>query len=512
MTLAGIVLASLLFRVHVSNECSLWLDETITRADVLKSWPVVLAGPERVHPPLLFVLTKAVTQVFGTGETSLRAVSLVFGCVLLVAVYWLAAELGLKPLRRLAVVASLAVAPFFLRHATEARQYALFPAFGTLAIAATLRLWREPVQLRYLALFATSAAGMALTHYFGLAYAVALFGVVMLGTLLRWPELVVGRRTLAAALLIVLPLLGVFAWVALRAVDLARYYDRRQSGSGTVPWPDLLRELLREFAFTTAPSIRIPQAVLAAVGLALLGRSLRGGARLVPATLAFGPCLVALFITSGHFVAARYLAPSWVLYHVGACAALFELGDRARLLATRAPARLGAALAWAPFVLPLGLRFAEYPDAYGTGEEDYRGFQRDFVAKFARDTVLVTYDSGFADRILSVYGVGQRTLALDKFRPVHGVKRYLVAEMHVRGAARRAKFEALLAARMGISPSVWQSLPLVDLPETTYQPSVPARLIVFDDDQSIALPAPRTRREPPRTHRRHAPREHESLE
>jgi hypothetical protein len=246
--------------------------------------------------------------------------------------------------------------------------------------------------------------------------------------------------------------------------------------------------------------------------LALLGRSLRGGARLVPATLAFGPCVAALFITSGHFVAARYLAPSWVLYHVGACAALFELGDRARLLATGAPARFGAALAWAPFILPLALRFAEYPVAYGTGEDDYRGFQRDFLAKFARDTVLVTYDSGFAQRILSVYDVGQRPLALDKFRRVRGAKRYLVAEFHVRGAARRAKFEALLAARMGISPSVWQSLPLVDLPETTYQPSVSARLVVFDDDQSTALPAPRTGREQPRTRRQHTPREHEYSE
>jgi len=512
VTLAGIVLASLLFRVHVSRECSLWLDETITRAEVLEPWPAVLAGPERAHPPLLFVLTKAVTQVFGAGETSLRAVSLVFGCVLLVAVYWLGAELGLKPLRRLAVVASLAVTPFFLRHATEARQYSLFPAFGALAIAAVLRLWREPVRLGYLALFATSAAGMALTHYFGLPYAVALFGVVLLGTFVGWSELVVGRRTLALALMIVLLLLGVFVWVALRAVALAHYYERSRSASGTVPWPDLLRELLREFAFTTAPSIRIPQAVLAAVGLALLGRSLRGVARAVPATLAFGPCLVALFITSGHFVAARYLAPSWMLYHLGACAALFELGDRARLLAARAPARWGAALAWAPFVLPLGLRFAEYPDAYGTGEDDYRGFQREFLARFARDTALVTYDSRFADRILSAYGVGQRPLPLEKFRRLPGVKRYLVAEIHVRGAARRAKLEELVAARMGVSPSVWQSLPLVDLPETTYQPSVPARLVVFDDDESAALPAIRTEGERPRKHRRHAPLEHEFSE
>ena len=98
------------------------------------------------------------------------------------------------------------------------------------------------------------------------------------------------------------------------------------------------------------------------------------------------------------------------------------------------------------------------------------------------------------------------------FRRLPGVKRYLVAEIHVRGAARRAKLEELVAARMGVSPSVWQSLPLVDLPETTYQPSVPARLVVFDDDESAALPAIRTEGERPRKHRRHAPLEHEFSE
>jgi hypothetical protein len=493
IALFAIVLASLAFRVHVSKQCSLWLDEVLTHQEVGAPWPVVLGGPERVHPPLLFVLVKLVVSLFGGSATSLRAVSLVFGCVLLLATDWLCAELGLTPARRLGAVVALAITPFFLRHATEARQYALFPALGTLATAATLRLLREPTRVGILAVFAASAGAMAATQYFGLAYALALLGVVTLGTLPAWLRMELPtRQRLTAALLV-----------------LASYYSENYDGAGTSTWQSLLELMVRHFAFTTANAVGLVQPLLAAAGLVLLGRSLAGLARIVPAALTFAPCVGALFITSGHFVAPRYLAPAWVLYEIGTCAALFALGDLLRRTAARLPAMLAVALAWLPFVAPVGLRLAEYPDAFGTGDDDYRGLQRYFLEHLRSDTALVTYVGRFGDRIMgSEYSVGRRPIPLERFRPVPGVQRYLLAEIHVHSSDRGAQLESLVQSRMGIPLDVWRALAPLDLPGTTYQPPVTARLIVFDGNTVKLPPVHRQRRDRAPRHRRRPVRSH----
>jgi hypothetical protein len=505
VVLALIVLASLAFRVHVSRACSLWLDEVGTELDVQKPWTAVLRGAERVHPPLLFILIKLVFPLFGDSETSLRAVSLAFGCVLLVAVDWLGAELGLKPARRLIVVAWVAITPFFMRHATEARHYALYPAVGTLATAATLRLLREPTRLAYLGGFAISAAAMAATHYFGLPYAVALAGVIVVGALPHARRRAFTRRRALSFVLILVALFAVCTWIALRAVALARFYARPETGDDTLPWRELFGSIVDHFAITTAaPWVAWTELLLAIFGLVWTARSLEGIARLVPAALAFGPCIGALFITSGHFVAPRYLAPSWVLYQVGACIALFTLGDRIRLAAAKAPAKLASALAWTPLAVLLGLRVADYPVDYGAGEDDYRGLQHYFIEHLAADTALVTFDAVAGQRVMgNVYRVGKPPLTLESFRRVPGINRYLIAEIHV-SPSRQPRLEALVRARLGLSPAAWRALPLFDLPETTYQPAVPAHMVVFEGGRARtgAPPNAGNKHAPHRRHRR----------
>jgi hypothetical protein len=506
LVLAAIVVLSLLFRLHVSSLCSLWLDEVLTHMDVTKPWPQVLHGPERVHPPLLFVLVKVVVQLFGGSETSLRAVSLLFGCVLLVAVYWLCLELGLKATRALAIVALLAITPFFIRHATEARHYALYPALGTLAAAATFRVLREPERLRFLVLFAASASAMAMTHYFGLAYAFALLGVILVGLLPHWRRVGFSARVTRVSALVLVLLFCVLVAVTLNALAVARFYSKPGSGDAT-PWRGLLYTTVDEFSFIdegqSAGMIQIP---LAALGLLLIGWPLGGIARIVPAALGFVPCVLALFIRSGHFVAPRYLAPSWVLYHVGSCAALFAAGDRLRALLVKAPARLGPLLAWGTLAVPLAFRLAEYPNGYGAGTQYYRGLQRYFVEHLASNTRLVAFDGGFGERIMGIeYSVGSLPLRLETFRRVPGIERYLVAEFHTASDVRQARLESLVQARLGLSPEAWRELPLLDLPETIYQPAVRARIVELDGSTPMPPDKPRPRQAPRRPRRRVAP-------
>ncbi|HWZ92700.1 MAG TPA: glycosyltransferase family 39 protein, partial [Polyangiaceae bacterium] len=433
MAVACVVLLSLAFRLHVSHECSLWLDEVSTHVHVLQSWPKVLYGPEPQHPPLMFVLVKVATNFLGTGETAMRSVSLFFGCILLVAVYDLCLELGLTVRRSVIVVSTLALSPFFIRHATEARQYAMFTAFSTLATARALRLLRGPVRTRDLVGFAINAVAAAATQYFGLAYALALLGSIAIGVAQQWKQTAMSRRLAAVGTL--LGCLVPLGYLTLRAAALGRTYAVGEIGATGGPAfnSELLQDYLHSFSFLTNELWSVAlQPGLTLVGLVLLSRQLRGVARTLPLGLGLVPCVAALFMSGQHFIAARYLAPSAVFYHLGACVALFAAVDRIRLALARG--RLPALLA--PYVggfMLIGLlaaRLREYPDGFGAGEEDYRALQRYFRAELARDTALVAYPGFFGELLLhKEYNVGTRLISLEKFRPLPGVNRYLIVEV-----------------------------------------------------------------------------------
>ncbi len=502
VALACIVLVSLVYELHVSGRCSIWIDEACTYLDVKRPWPAVLRGAERAHPPLLFILMKLVVEVFGLSVTSIRSVSMLSGCALLVAVYLLCVELGLSTQRALIAVASFALAPFFIRHAAEARHYALYPALGTFASFCVLRSIRQPARVGYLVGFAASAAAMAATQYFGLAYACALLGLLLVSVVPKWKRTPLGRRRAFAAGVVLLALLGVLAWVFARAVALARYYGQPGLPNDTLPWRVLLRELIDEFSFAgampVAPDVEVAFAV---AGLALLGRSLPGALAVAPAALALAPCALSLLITSGHFVAPRYLAPSWVLYHLGAIAALFGLGDVLARVAARSRPRLGALLRWAPILCTGALRLALYPREFGTGYEDYRGLQTYFRAHFGADTALVTFRGLFGQRIMgAVYGVGSPPIWLENFRPRPGITRYVVAEIEVADPDRQAMLEDLVEEHFGLTPAAWRALPILPVPHSEYQESVVARLVMLDEK---AVPPSAPKRKEHHHHRHH---------
>jgi uncharacterized membrane protein len=113
--LACIIALSLAYRLYVSHECSLWLDEASTAKEIYSPWPKLLRGPEREHPPLMFVLVRVAVEILGRGDTAVRAVSLLFGCGLLAAVYFLCVELGFRATQALVPTGWLALTPFFVR-------------------------------------------------------------------------------------------------------------------------------------------------------------------------------------------------------------------------------------------------------------------------------------------------------------------------------------------------------------------------------------------------------------
>jgi hypothetical protein len=491
LAVACVVLLSLAYRLHVSRACSLWLDEVSTHFDALQSWPRVLDGPEREHPALMFVLVKIATYVLGTSETAVRSVSIFFGCLLLVAVYELCLELGVTVWRSVIVVSTLAMSPFFIRHATEARQYAILAACCTLATTRALRLLRGPVRTRDLVGLMLNAVAAAATHYFGLAYALALLGSSAIGVGQHWKKTAPPRRLAAVgALLVCLVPLG---YLTVRASELGRHYavGAIDSAAGPVFNSELLQGILENFSFLTNEVwSHVLQPGLTLVGLVLLSRQLRGVARALPLGLGLAPCIAALFISGQHFIAARYLAPSAVFYHLGACVALFAAVDYIQPLLARGkwPALLAPHLGGLVLVGFLAARLQEYPDGFGAGAEDYRGLQRYFRAELARNTALVSYPGHFGELLLhEEYDVGPRLISLEKFRPLPGIHRYLIVEL----ASPRYHSDAgaLVERNLGISAQAWSSLPLFPLPRSTYQGAVPAYLVEPPSDWVWVPPA-----------------------
>ena len=485
LAVACVVLMSLAFRLHVSSVCSLWLDEVSTHLDALKSWPSVLHGPSPQHPPLMYVLVKIAIRFLGTSETGVRSVSIFFGCLLLLAVYELCLQLGLTLWRSVIVVSTLAMSPFFIRHATEARQYAILAAFCTLATTRALRLLRGPVRTRDLLGLALNAVAAAATHYFGLAYALTLLGSGAIGVVQHWKETATPRRLAAlGALPVSLVPLG---YLTVRASALGRTYavGAIDTSAGHAFNSDLLQSILDNFSFlSTQVWSSVLQPGLTLVGLVLLTRRLRGVARALPLGLGVAPCVASLFISGQHFIAARYLAPSAVFYHLGACIALFAAVDRIQLLLAwgKWPRLLAPLVGGLMLISLLAARIREYPDGFGAGAEDYRGLQRYFRAELARNTALVAYPGPYAELLLHrEYDVGPRLISLEKFRLLPGIHRYLVVLVHA-SAERRAEAGVLVARNLGISAQALSSLPLVPLPHSTYQSAVTAYLIVPPSD------------------------------
>jgi hypothetical protein len=173
----------------------LWLDEALS---------VNIAGlplgeiPDALrhdgHPPLYYVLLHGWSQVFGTSDVAVRALSGVLS-VFMLPLVWLASRRRGGP--RLAVIALslFALAPFALRYATETRMYTLVMVLvlaGYLLIDDVVRRGRATlVRLVGIALVSTA---LLYAHYWSLWLLGAL--VIVLGWR-SWRSPDVGTRSAA---------------------------------------------------------------------------------------------------------------------------------------------------------------------------------------------------------------------------------------------------------------------------------------------------------------------------
>lgn len=177
-------------RAHHLAGDSLWIDEMLTERTAGASLSAIFS--RRDHPPLLYLLSRLSLQIFGDGAFALRMPSLFAGVLALPLLYRLGKEIG-RPGAGLWSALLLALTPFHVRHAQEARHYALLL---TLTVATYLLLYRGLRRPSWRAwfLFAMLTGLNLYTHYAALI--VLLSQSVLIGLWLGY-QLWRGRYRLA---------------------------------------------------------------------------------------------------------------------------------------------------------------------------------------------------------------------------------------------------------------------------------------------------------------------------
>ncbi|MCR9145137.1 MAG: hypothetical protein NXI24_23065 [bacterium] len=98
-----------------------------------------LAEDEPQHPPVYYILARIYVAQFGDSIAVLRGLSAILSLLALPAMFWLCLELGASRRACWSGVALIAVSPFFVLYAQEARQYSLWAALIIALNAALLR-------------------------------------------------------------------------------------------------------------------------------------------------------------------------------------------------------------------------------------------------------------------------------------------------------------------------------------------------------------------------------------
>jgi uncharacterized membrane protein len=229
------VITSLWFSGYTVNEVRERLgDREVGVADVLTSQQVnpergmgsfvaALALDDAHHPPFYYGLVRLWAGWFGDSVAAVRLLSALLSLLAFPCLYWLARELFEERLTAWVAVALLAVSPFHVLYAQEAREYSLLTVVLLVSSAVLLRALRLQAP-RWWALYAVTVA-LGLYTSFLFAIVALAHGAYVAGTGLRavggggfrWPAAVKGY--LAASLV------GAAAfvpWVVVLVVNMTR--------------------------------------------------------------------------------------------------------------------------------------------------------------------------------------------------------------------------------------------------------------------------------------------------
>ncbi|MEM9006874.1 MAG: glycosyltransferase family 39 protein [Cyanobacteria bacterium P01_F01_bin.86] len=111
------------------------------------------------HPPLYYLMARLWAVFFGASVTAMRALPAITSLLAFPCIYWLCWELFESPLVGWLAMALVAVSPFHVLYAQEAREYSLWVITVLISSAAVLRASRLNTKGSWLVYAATAALG-----------------------------------------------------------------------------------------------------------------------------------------------------------------------------------------------------------------------------------------------------------------------------------------------------------------------------------------------------------------
>ncbi len=204
LTLLSILFLGGLLRFYNNTAVALWHDEAFSALYIKYSWSEMMyrIGLD-VHPPLYYWILRLYTYVFGDGLLSLRALSIFFGLLTIYAGYlFVKKAFGNE---KLALVAALflAINPFQIQYALEARMYTL-GTFLVLISSWLLLKALEDNKYKYWIWYGIATAAALYTHYY-LVFSIAAQGLYLLYLFIREKQInfrAIGSYVLAALLFV----------------------------------------------------------------------------------------------------------------------------------------------------------------------------------------------------------------------------------------------------------------------------------------------------------------------
>jgi uncharacterized membrane protein len=175
---AGLVTAVILgVLARFEATSPLWLDEALSvNIASLPLGEITEALRHDGHPPLYYWLLHAWMEVFGSGDRAVRALSGVIGVATLPLAWWAGRLLGGRRVGYIAL-ALVALSPYAVRYATEARMYSLIMFLVLAGYIALVHVLRGRSRWWVLAL-AVVAGLLPWTHYWGIYLVAAVLGLL----------------------------------------------------------------------------------------------------------------------------------------------------------------------------------------------------------------------------------------------------------------------------------------------------------------------------------------------
>ncbi|NEU77228.1 hypothetical protein PI95_033260 [Hassallia byssoidea VB512170] len=210
-----------------------------TLTDTINSFVVENAQ----HPPLYYVLSRFWAQLFGSSVAVIRSLSAIISLLVFPCIYWLCLELFESSFVGWVAVALIAVSPFHVLYAQEAREYSLWTVTILLSSATLLRAMRVETKFSWL-MYAISVALGLYTFLFSVLVTIAHGVYVFVIERFRFTQ-----RVIAYLLASLLGFLAFTPWLVIVITNLGKVNETTDWTSNKIPNLSLIKSWIVNLSY-----------------------------------------------------------------------------------------------------------------------------------------------------------------------------------------------------------------------------------------------------------------------